>query len=87
MALYASIEAPTELVRMVDEALTPTVAMTGLLSVSKSTLKRKLPVLLRGSFALTKKSHLPKFKVLLMILDIVYPWPYRMVGFAGWDQS
>jgi hypothetical protein len=72
---------------MLDQTFAALVDMIVLLSVSKSTLYRKPPVLLRGSFALTKKSHLPKFKVLLMISDIAYSWPHRMVGFAGRDQS
>ena len=55
MALYASIEAPAELARMVDETLTPNVDMTVLLSVSKSTLNRKLPVLCKRDFCLDKE--------------------------------
>ena len=43
----------------------------------------KLSVLTARSFTLTKKIHLPKFELSLIISGIALPSPYKKVGFAG----
>ena len=72
---YASIEAPAGPAGLCCESPAPT--------ADSPVFLPQASVLTARSFTLTKKIHLPKFKLSLMISDSTLHSPYKEVGFAG----